>query len=133
MQVISRDQIGKQCLEPFARTAGVLCVPRGARGEGSGRVGSICPHPQWCFCWPFRGVASAVVCRFCRYVSLRVCLGVVFVLDGHLAIFFFFFLEEAVLLAFSLWCFDCCAVTLTASFFPFGVLERKVLGNCICS
>ena len=28
---------------------------------------------------------------------------------------------------------DCAAVTLSASFFPFGVLERKVLGNCIDS
>ena len=27
--------------------------------------------------------------------------------------------------------FDCGAVTLSASFFPFGVLERKVLGSCI--
>ena len=27
--------------------------------------------------------------------------------------------------------FDCGAVTLSAFFFPFGVLERKMLGNCV--
>ena len=34
---------------------------------------------------------------------------------------------------FALAVFYCGAVTLSASFFPFGVLERKVLGNCIDS
>ena len=43
------------------------------------------------------------------------------------------FWEETVLLAFCLLRFDCGAVTLSAPFFPFGVLERKVLGNCIDS
>ena len=43
--------------------------------------------------------------------------------------------KETVLLAFCLLCFDYGAVALSASFFffPFGVLERKVVGNCIDS
>ena len=44
---------------------------------------------------------------------------------------FVLFLEETVILAFCLQYFDCGAVTVSASFFPFGVLERKLLGNCI--
>ena len=59
-------------------------------------------------------------------MSLHVCLGEIFILDSRLAIF----LEETVLLAFCLQWFYCGAVTLSASFFPFNVLERKVLGNC---
>ena len=62
-------------------------------------------------------------------MSLHVCLGEIFTLDSRLAIFG----EETVLLAFCLWCFDCGAVTLSASFFPFGVFERKLLGSCIDS
>ena len=63
-------------------------------------------------------------------VSLHVC-------HGDLFLFWIavwpFCLEESVRLAFCLWCFDCGAVTLSASFFPFGVLKLKVLGNCIDS
>ena len=33
---------------------------------------------------------------------------------------------ETILLVFFLLCFDCGSVTLNASFFPFGVLVRKV-------
>ena len=59
------------------------------------------------------------------FVFLFVFFGVFFF------VFFFFFEEENVLLAFCLSeCFDCGVVTLNASFFLFGVLERKVLGNC---
>ena len=36
-------------------------------------------------------------------------------------------------LNFSLTFFDCGAAAFSASFFPFGVLERKVIGNCIDS
>ena len=43
------------------------------------------------------------------------------------------FWEETVILDFCLLGFDCGAVTLSASFFPSGVLEGKVLGNCIDS
>ena len=63
----------------------------------------------------------------CHCVSLHACLGEIFILDSRLAIF----REETVLLAFCLQCFDCGAITVSASFFPFGVLELKVLGNCI--
>ena len=38
--------------------------------------------------------------------------------------------KKTVLLAFCLYCFDCGAVALSAFFFPFGVLEEKVLGIC---
>ena len=62
-------------------------------------------------------------------MSLHVCLGEMFILESRLAIF----REETVLLAFCLSSFECGAVTLSASFFPFGILERKVLGNCIDS
>ena len=61
-------------------------------------------------------------------MSLHVCIAESFILDSCLAIFF---LEETVLLVFCLLCIDCGVVTLSASFFPFGVLELKVLGNCI--
>ena len=44
-----------------------------------------------------------------------------------------FFGDETVLLAVCLKCFDCDAVTLSAFFFRFGALERKVLGICIHS
>ena len=62
-------------------------------------------------------------------MSLHVCLGEIFILDSSLAIFW----EETIFLAFCLQCFDCGAITLSASFFHSGVLERKVLGNCIDS
>ena len=57
----------------------------------------------------------------------HLCLDAIVILDSRLAIFG----EETVRLAFCLSSFDCGAVTLSASFF--GVLERKVLGNCIDS
>ena len=54
----------------------------------------------------------------CHCMSLHVCLGAFFFffffLDSRLAIFW----DETLLLAFCLWCFDCGAVTLSASFFP---------------
>ena len=64
-------------------------------------------------------------------MSLHVCLGEVCILDSRLAIFF-----AGKKLSFWLSAcsdFYCGAVTLSASFFPFGVYERKVLGNCIDS
>ena len=70
-----------------------------------------------------------MVYYICHCMYLHVCLGAIFILDSRFAIFF----EETVLLAFCLQCSDCSAVTLSASFFPFGVLERKVLGICIDS
>ena len=62
-------------------------------------------------------------------MCLHVCPGEIFILDSRLAIFW----GKTVLLAFCLQCFDCGAVASSASFFSFGVLERKVLGNCIDS
>ena len=62
-------------------------------------------------------------------MSLHVCIRVIFILDSRLDIFG----KETVLLAFLLYCFDCGAVTLSVSFFHFGVLERKVLCTCIDS
>ena len=64
-------------------------------------------------------------------MSVHVCPGIFF--------FFFFFLDSRLaifgetnrLLAFCLYCFDCGVVALSAPFFPFGVLERNVLGTCI--
>ena len=61
-----------------------------------------------------------------RCMSLQLCLGEIFILDSCLAIFG----EENVLLAFCLWCVDCGAITFSASFFPFDVLERTELGYC---
>ena len=63
----------------------------------------------------------------CHCMSLHVCLGAIFILDSLLV-----FLGRNCPLPFCLQCFDCDAVTLSASF-PFGVLEREVLGNCIDS
>ena len=50
-------------------------------------------------------------------MSLHVCPGEIFILDSRLA--------SSVLLAVCLWCFDCGAVALTESFFPFGVLDGR--------
>ena len=59
-------------------------------------------------------------------MPLHICLGdILFIADWT------FFFEESVLLVFCLQCFDCDVVTLSASFFPLGILERKALGNCI--
>ena len=55
-------------------------------------------------------------------MSLHVCPGEIFILDSRLANFG----KETVLLAFCLQCFHCGAVALSASFFPFGVLEEGV-------
>ena len=63
-----------------------------------------------------------MVYYICHCLSLHVCLGANFILDSPLAISG----EENVVLAFCLYCFVCGAVTLNASFFPFGVLKRKV-------
>ena len=69
-----------------------------------------------------------MVYYICHCMSLHVCLGIFFVLDSRLATFGknrpFGFL----LVVFWLWCryFKCVL-------FPFGVLERKMLGNCIDS
>ena len=62
-------------------------------------------------------------------MTLHVCLGKNFTLDSRLANI----CEETVLSALCLWCFDWGAVTLSASYFPCGVLERRVLGICIDS
>ena len=56
-------------------------------------------------------------------VCLHVRLGEIFILDSCFAIFWE---EKIVPLAFYLKCSDCGAVTLNASFFPFGVLEQRV-------
>ena len=67
-----------------------------------------------------------MVYYICHCMSLHVCLGESFILDSRLAIFFFFFWKKL-----SFWLSVCSVVPLllTASFFPFAVLERKVLGN----
>ena len=87
---------------------------------------------------PFKSSSDSRNCHFTEYLfhlrliklsTLHVCLGEICTLDSRLAMFW----EETVLLAFCLLCFDCGAITLSASFCPFGVLERKVLGHYIDS
>ena len=63
-------------------------------------------------------------CVYHGTTKARVCLGEFFILDSRLAMFW----DETVFFGFLLVVFR-----LSASFFSFGVLERKVLGNCIDS
>ena len=65
-----------------------------------------------------------MVYYFCHCMCLHKCPGENFILDSRLVIFFFW--KGTVLLAFCLYCFDCGAVALSASVFPFGVLD----GSC---
>ena len=63
-------------------------------------------------------------------MSLHVCLGEIFILDTRLAMFgkklSFWLSACSVLIVVPL-------LYVSASFFPFVVLERKVFGNCIDS
>ena len=62
-----------------------------------------------------------MVYYFRHFMSLHVCPDESFILDSRLANFW----EETVLLAFCLYCFDCGADALSASFFLFGVLDGR--------
>ena len=57
---------------------------------------------------------------FCHCMSLHVLVNVLF-----WKALWPIFGKVTVLLAFCLWCFDCDAVALSASFFPFGILDGK--------
>ena len=62
-----------------------------------------------------------MVYYFCHCISSHVCLGEMFILDSCLANSW----ERNCPFGFCLYCFDCGTVALSASFFPFGVLDGR--------
>ena len=88
-----------------------------SKGEGCGKVKSI--YASSIFYCPFQGNASAVVYYF------HYCMSCVPRWKLYFVAIWPVFVKESVLLAFCLWSFDCGAVALSTSFFPFGVLDGR--------
>ena len=83
----------------------------------------------------FRTFVRFMLVWFCRFpLPLGVWEGLRFVIVALPGLFsYLLFCDCGTPWTFLLPYFDCGAVTLSASFFPFGVLERNMLGNCIDS